>query len=152
VYPGARFDHIADTVKRSTEAQRRVVEIIYLQVGINHRNDMSPLVPEIQDTLRQLKRVAKIVHYVGVSCSRHLPGRVRTNVQSVNREWRQIADGYVYPLSSKEVVIQRGDRFGIHYNSDTTKHILRTILAHGGAEFPVGRHGEGTSEEIQPYK
>jgi hypothetical protein len=41
VFPGARFQHIADAVERSSKAHRDLLETLYLQVGINHRDDIS---------------------------------------------------------------------------------------------------------------
>jgi len=84
VLPGAKFRHVIEAVERAYRSGRPRVEVAYLQVGVNHRDDVGLAEPEFRETLRQLKKIAVEVRYVGVSCDRRLPGRVRDHIEDAN--------------------------------------------------------------------
>ena len=148
VLPGAKFRHVMEALERGREVNRSRLEVVYLQVGINHRDDRGLAEPEFRETLRCLRKIATIIRYVGISCSRALPGRERDNILRINRKWRELTDGYVYPISSSEVRVRTGDRFAIHYDGETVRKVMQSILdfhgAHASAKSNVGEKKTAT--------
>ena len=128
VLPGAKFRHVMEALERGREGDRSRLEVVYLQVGVNHRDERGLAEPEIRETLRCLRKVAKTVRYVGISCTRALPGRESENILNINRKWKELADEYVYPISSSEVRIRTDDRFAIHHDAETLGKVMRSVL------------------------
>jgi len=150
VLPGAKCRHVIEMVERTCRSDQRRVETIYLQVGINHRDDVGLAEAEFRETFRQLRKIAVKVRYVGISYDRRLPGRVRDHIQDMNRMWRNISDGYVYPLEYRDVRIQ-DDRFGIHHDRDTVQRVMGSIIDFHSAH-PVASSGGGVMAESQRRK
>ena len=48
VLPGAKFRHVIEAVEGAYQSDRRRVEVAYLQVGINHRDDVGLAEPEFR--------------------------------------------------------------------------------------------------------
>ena len=54
---------------------------------------------------------------------------MRDHIEDANLVWKDIADGYVRPLRSREVRVQ-DDRFGIHHYSETIAKVMQSIVKH----------------------
>ena len=61
---------------------------------------------------------------------------------------RDMADGYVRPLKPREVRVRNDDRFAIHYDDETAKKVMQSILdfhgAHASAKSNVGEKNTAT--------
>jgi hypothetical protein len=127
VLPGAKFRHVIEAIEKGCRSDHRQVETAYLQVGVNHRDDKGLAEPEFKETLRQVRRIARTVRYVGMSHDERLPGRVQDNIRRINRAWKDLADGYVRPLDVQDVRID-DSHFGVHHDKDTVAKVVRSIV------------------------
>jgi len=104
IFPGARFGHIMNVLKRSLSQKRDGLECVYIQVGVNHLDDRE--VP-----MRQMNSIVDVIHYgeaqavfVSVSYAYDLPGKQRMHIDAINNGAQQ---GYwsetVYRLVSRRL-------------------------------------------------
>jgi hypothetical protein len=92
------------------------LETVVIQVGFNHRRDKEPPVQHLMLQAQKLKSADVRSVFVGVLYSLKLPGNERMQLDALNRHAQMHFSNYVQPLHPYDVIIQKGDRYGIHFN------------------------------------
>jgi len=128
VLHGARIGHVIGACSRLSLDKPSNLETVVFQVGVNHREDTNPPVQHLKILARKFKAVGVRTAFVGVSYDSKLPGRQRIQLNELNLAAKDSFDIYVPPLHPREVMIRRGDRYGIHYDTDTVCRIMASIV------------------------
>jgi hypothetical protein len=129
VLPGARIGHVLGACTQLLNRKPHALKTVFVQVGVNHRDDTSPPFQQMNILAEKLSASGIEAAFVGVSYDSKLPGRQRMQLDELNLAAKNCFKIYVPPLHPRDVMIQRGDRYGIHYDLNTVCRIMANVEA-----------------------
>jgi hypothetical protein len=102
---------------------------------MNHRDEMDATSNEtIEDLLDVVRTSDNILDcaYVGVSIPSTMPPEQTTNLRRLNDYMRtkfgEDITSFIEPLADADVRVDRTDRWGIHYSSETVDRIMDHVI------------------------
>lgn len=132
--PGAKYRHVIQLLSKYQERLTNahpdeMLDHIIIQVGINHRDEN---VDNVREQVIEMERIAiglaKIVSVVGISVASSINEATRRNVDKLNQLLARGSLEYIPPMPSTEVIIRNADRDGIHFNGDTVKRFINSVI------------------------
>jgi hypothetical protein len=129
-FPGARFGHLIEAFSELENSRPRHLECIYIQAGINHRDDRLVPMKVMENLVSHLRRYCARVGFVGVAYSSRLPGPARLRIDALNDAAKDVFGLFVKPMHSREVGVKPEDRDSIHYDSDTVGRIVQSVVSY----------------------
>ena len=123
---GARVPHVSAAIQRTPRHLIYPVTRVYILVGMNHRGDRYPPTTALTELEETLKTFSTETVYVGVSYGRGLTIRETAGLERFNQEIKQMGDGYIPPIPTRDVREQEGDP--VHYASSTVQKIVEQLV------------------------
>jgi len=128
VFPGARMGHVIGACSLLLSAKPRDLKVVFIQIGVNHREDTSLPIQHMKILVRNLRASGVQAAFVGVSYDSQLPGRQRIQLDELNQAAKDEFDHYVPSLHPRHVTIRQGDKYGIHHDRDTVGRVMTSMV------------------------
>ena len=109
-------------------AKPRDLKVVFIQIGVNHREDTSLPIQHMKILVRNLRASGVQAAFVGVSYDSQLPGRQRIQLNELNQAAKDEFDRYVPSLHPRHVTIRPGDKYGIHHDRDTVGRVMTSMV------------------------
>jgi len=135
--PGAKLHHINNALEHLIFTGSDTLTTVYIQAGINHRDEAPDVYAQQVDRLAELASVSTLrLAFVGVPRPPTLTDLQRRNIDALNaRMWEIFGVNYIHPICDDHVEILRDDRFRIHHTAFTCKKIMTTVRKHAQVVF-----------------
>jgi len=133
--PGGKLQHINSTLEELTLRSPDNLCLVYVQAGINHRNDRPEQVQVHVEQLTFLDEQAPFhIAVVGVPKPPSLTPQQRGNIDALNAMMSTaFQDKFVEPIADEDVRILQNDTYKIHHNQHSCNKIMTSIREHAHA-------------------
>ena len=130
VFPGANFTHATSIVNNIEKTEH--LKNIVIAVGINHRtwNFHTSSRTKLSSLNTALLKTRCCKHFLGISIPPNLHSVEQSNLHDLNTNAKSMfKSGFIDPLPSELVQIEKNDKFKIHYNRETAKLIVDRLVS-----------------------
>ena len=130
VFPGANHIHATSIVKNIEKTEQ--LKNIVIAVGINHRtwNFQTSSRSKLSGLNAALNKTKCCKHFLGIAIPPNLPPIEKTNLNDLNKNAQLLFKyGFIDPLPSELVQIEKNDKYKVHYNQDTAKLIVDRLVS-----------------------
>ena len=133
--PGGKLQHINNALQELSLRCPDNLSLVYVQAGINHRNDTPAMLQVHVEQLQFLNEQAPFhIAVIGVPSPPSLTPKQRGNIDALNAMMSTaFQHKFVPPLADEDVRILQNDTYKIHHNQHSCNKIMTSIREHAHA-------------------